>query len=289
MTRKLRVGVTQWNATADIDANLHIAAELVAKAAADNADLVLLPENGLMLGTNQQMRAAAFQERSYPVVKLRDLARDAGVPVIMGGLKNKTADGVFNSALVFDHAGRLVGRYDKIHLFDAKIDGQSFEASTVERAGTEPVLLDLGGAKVGLSICYDVRFPELYRQLARAGAEVLVVPSAFTQTTGRAHWHALLRARAIENGAFVVASATVRSAGGDVPDPFETFGHALVVSPWGEILADLGETLADVRVVELDLELVEKARRALPVLAGSRPEVYARTPRTIVVAGKDTA
>lgn len=282
--RVLRVGLTQWHATSDVAANLQTASELVAKAAADDADLVVLPENGLMLGTNQQMRAAAFHESSPELVALRDVARETGVAIVMGGLKNQTAEGVFNSALVIDAAGDLVGRYDKIHLFDARIDGQSFEASAVERAGAQPALLDVAGVRIGLTICYDVRFPELYRQLARSGAEVLLVPSAFTQKTGDAHWHTLLRARAIENGAFVVAPATVRSADGGGHDAFATYGHALAVTPWGEVLADLGTAQAAVTVVALDLALVEQARSTLPVLAGTRPDAYGREPRVIAVS-----
>lgn len=282
--RVLRVGLTQWHASSDVASNLRTALELVAQAAADDADLVVLPENGLMLDTNQAMRAAAFQESSPEIEALRGAAREAGVAVVMGGLKNQTADGVFNSALVIDASGDLAGRYDKIHLFDARIDGQSFEASAVERAGERPALLDVAGIRVGLTICYDVRFPELYRQLARAGAEVLLVPSAFTRKTGNAHWHTLLRARAIENGAFVVAPATVCSTEKGGHDAFETYGHALAVTPWGEVLADLGEAPAAVAVVALDLALVEQARSTLPVLAGTRPDAYGREPCIIAVS-----
>ncbi len=148
--RRLRVGLTQWHATTDVEANLAVALELIAKAAAGGADLVVLPENGLMLGTNQQMRAAAFQESSAAVTALCAAADGAGVAVVMGGLKNQTPDGVFNSALVIGADGRLAGRYDKVHLFDARIDGQSFEASSVEQAGRSPVLADVDGVRVGL-------------------------------------------------------------------------------------------------------------------------------------------
>jgi predicted amidohydrolase len=282
--KALRVGLTQWHATGDVEANLQIALDVIAKAATESADLVVLPENGLMLGSNQQMRAAAFGESAAEVTALREAARAAGVVVVIGGLKNQTPEGVFNSALVIGADGELAGRYDKIHLFDARIDGQSFEASSVEQAGQEPVLIDVGGVPVGLTICYDLRFPELYRRLAAAGAQVLLVPSAFTQKTGDAHWHTLLRARAIENGAFVVAPATIRSAEGGGHDAFETYGHALVVAPWGQVLADLGEAQVAVAVVELDLALVAQARRTLPVLAGTKPDAYAREPRRVTVA-----
>jgi predicted amidohydrolase len=279
----LRVGVTQWHATTDVAANLEVALDLVRRAAEDGAQLVVLPENGLMLGTNAQMRAQLLAQDGPEVAALAAEAAEHGVTVVLGGMKNATADGVFNSAVVIGPDGLVAGRYDKIHLFDARVGGQSFEASSVEQAGSQPVLLDVDGALVGLTICYDVRFPELYRALALAGAEVLLVPAAFTHPTGRAHWHTLLRARAIENGCFVVAPATIRSPAGPGHDPFETYGHALVVSPWGEVLLDLEEQTPAVGVVDLDLTAVRETRAALPVLAGTKPGAYATTPRTIAV------
>ncbi|WP_344615022.1 nitrilase-related carbon-nitrogen hydrolase [Dactylosporangium salmoneum] len=279
----LRVGVTQWHATADVEANLKIALDLVGRAAADGARLVVLPENGLLLGTNAQMRARPLAEDGPEVTALAEAAAAHGVTVVLGGMKNATPDGVFNSAVVLGPDGRLLGRYDKIHLFDARVGGQSFEASSVEQAGAQPVLLDLGGTLVGLTICYDVRFPELARALALAGAEVLLVPSAFTYLTGRAHWHTLLRARAIENGCYVVAPATVRSPSGAGHDPFETYGHALAVSPWGDVLLDLEERSPAVEVVELDLAAARDVRASLPVLAGTKPVAYRTSPQTISV------
>ncbi|MFF3574888.1 carbon-nitrogen hydrolase family protein [Nocardia jiangxiensis] len=283
-TRTLRVGLTQWHATTDIEANLATALRLIGEAAADGARLVVLPENGLMLGTNAQMREAAFNEGTDAVQQLRRVAATHGVTVVLGGMKNRTPDGVFNSALVIDAAGEIAGRYDKMHLFDANIGGQSFEASSVERPGAGPVLLDLDGVRIGLTICYDVRFPELSRALAAAGAEVLLVPAAFVRSTGEAHWHTLLRARAIENLAYVVAPATVHSPTPDYTDAFATYGHALVVSPWGEVLADLGTDPAAVQVIELDLDAVTRARAGLPVLAGRRgADEYGAQPRRLHV------
>ncbi|MFG2791003.1 nitrilase-related carbon-nitrogen hydrolase [Streptomyces sp. NPDC048419] len=275
--RLLRVGLTQWHATGDPARNTELARTAVARAAADGADLVLLPENGLMLGTGGDMRAHAFTPDSPEITELREAARRAGTVVVLGGMKHRRPDRVTNSALVIGHDGAVLGAYDKIHLFDARIDGRSFEASGVEQAGSEPLLLEVNGVTVGITICYDVRFPELYRSLARAGAEVLLVPAAFTRTTGRAHWDVLLRSRAIENGAFVVASATVH---GEQPgaDAFDTYGHAMAVTPWGEVMADLGEAPFAHRVVELDLAQVAKARAALPVLQQIRTDAYARTP-----------
>ncbi|NUS16818.1 MAG: carbon-nitrogen hydrolase [Streptomyces sp.] len=275
--RTLRVGLTQWHATRDPERNLGHALTAVTRSAADGADLVLLPENGLMLGSSSEMRDRAFTPDSPEVVRLREAARETRTVVVLGGMKHRRSGRVTNSALVIGRDGAVLGAYDKIHLFDARIEGRSFEASGVEQPGSEPLLLEVNGVTVGITICYDVRFPELYRSLARAGAEVLLVPAAFTRATGRAHWDVLLRSRAIENGAFVVASATVHGGqpGGDA---FETYGHAMAVAPWGEVVADLGEAPTAHRVVDLDLAEVAKARAALPVLQQIRTDAYARTP-----------
>jgi predicted amidohydrolase len=285
--RVLRVGLTQWHATRNVVRNLATARQLVADCAAGGADIVLLPENGLMLGTNAEMRAAAFRLEGPEVAELRAAAKTAGVTVVLGGAKRDPGggDSPRNTAIVIGPDGEIAGGYDKVHLFDARVGGQSFEASSVEQAGSTPTLLQLNapeqdGALVGLTICYDVRFPELYRQLALAGAEVLFVPSAFTQATGRAHWETLLRARAIENAAYVVASATI---GNDPSDAFPTYGHALAVDPWGEVLADLGDEPLAHRVVELNLDKVASTRERLPVLRGVRPDAYETDPITLRV------
>lgn len=279
--RQLRVGLTQWRPTRDVAANLAVAIRLIGEAG-PRADLVLLPENGLMLGSNTEMRTAALALDSPEITELRSAARNASTTVVLGGFKRRDDQGrIFNTALVIGPDGTIAGGYDKIHLFDARVAGQSFEASAVEQAGERPMIVEIGGVRVGLTICYDVRFPELYRRLALAGAEVILVPAAFTQKTGAAHWEVLLRARAIESAAFVVASATVR--GDDGTDAFETFGHALVVDPWGEILADLGVGGPASQVLDLALSEVDRVRTALPVLAGVRPQAYAAEPEIIGV------
>lgn len=271
--RSLRVGLTQWRPTRDIAANLAIAVRVIGEAGPD-ADLVLLPENGLMLGSNTEMRAAALSVASPEIDELRAAAARAATTVVLGGFKRRDETGrITNTALVIGPDGTVAGGYDKIHLFDARVAGQSFEASSVERPGTHPVILEVGGVRVGVTICYDVRFPELYRRLALAGAEVLLVPAAFTHTTGSAHWDVLLRARAIENAAFVVASATVR--GTDGTDAFETYGHGMAVDPWGAVLADLGAAAPAWQVLDLPLAEVERVRHGLPVLAGVRADAYA--------------
>jgi predicted amidohydrolase len=284
---RFRVGITQWHVTRDRAANLDIACDLVRQCAADGANLVLLPENGLHLGTNLEMREAALRTDSPELKRLADVARKTKTPVLLGGFKHIGDDGVIrNSAMLYDEQGDLVAVYDKIHLFDARINGQSFEASSVEKAGMLPLLVEIDGVKVGVTICYDVRFPELYRRLALAGAEVILVPAAFTQTTGEAHWETLLRARAIENECFIVASTTVR--GTDGTDAFETYGHGLVVEPWGKVLVDLGIESPTCRVVELDLGQVASAREKLPVLHHVRPEAYGNKPAFVSLARQST-
>ncbi|MGA7835808.1 MAG: nitrilase-related carbon-nitrogen hydrolase [Acidimicrobiales bacterium] len=272
-TRTLRVGLTQFHPTRDVERNLVVACRLLARAGRDGADLVLLPENALMLGTNAEMRSAAFSLDSSALSCIARAAALNRVTVVLGGVK-VSLEGESrprNRALIYGPDGRSAGQYDKIHLFDAQVEGQSFEASSVEQAGSTPVLLDVGGTLVGLTICYDLRFPELYRQLALAGAEVVLAPSAFTRITGRAHWETLLRARAIENELYVVASATI---GTNEDDAFQTYGHASVIDPWGEVVVDLEDAEEACRVVELDIGTIGRVREMLPVLKSVRPDAY---------------
>jgi predicted amidohydrolase len=229
------------------------------------------------------MRSAALDADGEEIGALRRAAQRARVVVVMGGFKRRGADGrIFNTALVIDEHGQVACGYDKIHLFDATVGGRSFAASSVESAGETPLIIQIKDIKIGVTICYDVRFPELYRQLALHGAQVILVPSAFTYITGSAHWEVLLRARAIENGAFMVASATVRDQGD--ADAVPTYGHALVVEPWGQVLADLGEASSAYRVVTLDMQRVREARASLPVLRHVRPDAYVNIPRLVGVA-----
>ncbi|CAM5276122.1 carbon-nitrogen hydrolase family protein [Alcaligenes] [Alcaligenes phenolicus] len=276
-----RVGLTQWHAGRDLDANLKQALKAIHHCTEQGAQLISLPENGLFLGSNSEMRSAALSLNSAPIEALRNAALKAGIPVTLGGFKNRDSEGrIHNSAIVIDKRGEIAGLYHKIHLFDATVAGQSFEASSVELRGQELVVLSINGVKIGMSICYDVRFPELFRALALHDVQIFLVPAAFTHTTGQAHWEVLLRARAIENAAFVVASATVR---GEDPskDAFQTWGHAMAINPWGNILSDLKDARAAVQVVDLDLARVDEIRSKLPVLKGVQASVYARSPRMI--------
>jgi deaminated glutathione amidase len=279
---ELRIGLAQWHATDDVAANLVKAEKAIELAAGGGAEVVLLPENGLMLATGARMREEAFEASSAAISTIAAAARRNGLAVILGGLKFREGGRITNRALVFDASGQLAGSYDKIHLFDARVGGQSFEASRIEEPGSEPVIVAIGEWRLGLTICYDVRFPELYRGLALGGADVLLVPAAFTRLTGQAHWETLLRARAIENGCYVVASATVTPVGHE-GDAFETYGHALVVDPWGVVLEDLKDQDGVVVIVTLSREAVDKARSSLPVLEQCRPDAYMREVRTIAL------
>jgi len=279
--RSLRVGLMQLRPTRDVRANLKDVLAAIEQAGAQDAELIVVPENALCIGSNAEMRAAAVRLDGPEISAIRDAARRAGATVVVGGFKQKSERPLLqNTALVIREDGGIQGSYDKVHLFNAVVNGTAFHASDVEAAGGQLVIANVKGVKVGLSICFDIRFPEMFRQLARAGAEVILIPAAFTQTTGEAHWEVLVRARAIENEAYVVASATI-TPDDAVQSGFETYGHALVVGPWGDIMADLGRAPHEVRVVELDLDEVARIRARLPVLDVARPDVYGNEPLEI--------
>jgi predicted amidohydrolase len=284
--RRIRITLTQLPSSRDLDGNLQAALRVVEAAAGAGTDLIVLPENCLFCGANAEMRGTAFRIDAAPIATLRRAAAGGATPVILGGFKRLTDSGaIYNTALVIGPDGEIAAAYDKIHLFDAAIGGIAYEASSVERPGEAPLIVTLSGVRLGLTICYDVRFPELYRNLALAGAEVFLVPSAFTRITGAAHWESLLRARAIENGAFVLASATIGGTGLPGPDPTATYGHALAVDPWGGIMADLGEDAGVWRTLTLSLDRVAEARRKLPVLRHTRPAA-GKTPREAILDGR---
>jgi predicted amidohydrolase len=281
LSRKLRVGLVQLSPTRDVRSNVKNVLDAIAAAARQGAELIVVPENALCIGSNTEMRAAAVALDGPEISAIREAARMADAVVVVGGFKQKSERPLLqNTALVVRADGSIQGVYDKVHLFNAVVNGQSFNASDVESAGEQLVIADIKGFKVGLSICFDIRFPEMFRQLAESGAEVILIPAAFTRFTGQAHWDVLVRARAIENEAYVVASATIASEDA-VQAGFETYGHAMIVGPWGDVLADLGTAASAVQVVELDLDKVAAIRAKLPVLGVSRPEVYRKAPLEI--------
>jgi predicted amidohydrolase len=254
----------------DLEANLRVSAELVERARARGAELVVLPENFAFMGSEQdKLRIAEDLEGDGPILRtLRDAARASSVWIVAGGMPERSSDPArpYNACVAIDPTGRVGAVYRKIHLFDVEVgDGQTYRESASTSAGAEPALLEALGQRIGLSVCYDLRFPELYRRLAAQGAELLVVPAAFTLMTGKDHWKVLLRARAIENQAWVVAAAQW----GEHPGGRRTFGKSCIIDPWGEIVAQASEGVGVV-VAEIDPATTARVRSSLPALRHRR-------------------
>jgi predicted amidohydrolase len=266
-----RLACVQVNAQDDMAANIAAAEGFARAAAKDGASLIAFPENvAFMAPDGKGVRAAARGEEAHPALtRFRALAKELDVWLLAGSLGIAGADDtgrVANRSFVINAQGAVVTRYDKIHMFDVELPGgESYRESATFCPGAEAVLVATPFGRIGLTVCYDLRFPYLYRALARAGAELLAVPSAFTLTTGRAHWHTLLRARAIENGAFVFAPAQT----GTHPRGRKTYGHSLIVDPWGEVLADGGEEPGFV-AADVDLAMVARVRAQIPSLTHDR-------------------
>lgn len=270
MSSKFLVACIQNCAEDDVGANIEEAARHVRKAAASGATLICLPENFSCLEERDELYAArGHREDDHPALSVFPaLARELGVYLALGSLTIRLDNGrVHNRSYVLDDAGEVRATYNKIHLFDVQLRGGEMyrESATVE-PGTSCALVDLPWGRLGLSICYDVRFPHLYRLLAQQGADFLAVPAAFTATTGEAHWHVLVRARAIENGCYVFAAGQCgRRRWGR-----RTFGHSLIVDPWGAVLADGGDEPGFV-LAEVDPARVAEARAMIPSLRHDRP------------------
>jgi predicted amidohydrolase len=269
MTRFI-VACVQVNAARTVAPNLDAVKALVREAKDRGADLILTPENVAILEPKgEALRAVAepWDDNSL-VAAFGALARDARAWLLAGSLPIRAPSGkVFNRSVLFDDKGAAVAHYDKIHMFDVDLpSGERYRESSTFEAGRRAVIAETPWGKIGLTVCYDLRFPHLYRQLAQAGARYLSVPSAFTKVTGEAHWHVLLRARAIENGAFVLAPAQT----GTHAEGRKTFGHSLIVDPWGTVLADGGE-MPGVTTAEIDPALCDKARAHVPAVNHQPP------------------
>lgn len=243
---------------------------LVRDAAAQGAVYIQTPEmTGALQRDRQAMRAALRDETGDIIVSTaRSLAHELGIHLHIGSTAIARNDGkIANRSFLFAPGGRQIATYDKIHMFDVDLDnGESWRESSAYEPGAEARVADLPIAKLGFAICYDVRFPQLFRAEALAGAEILTVPAAFTRQTGEAHWEVLLRARAIENGAFVIAAAQ----GGVHEDGRETFGHSMIVDPWGKVLASAGGTGEAIALAEIDTAAVKAARQKIPNLKNAR-------------------
>ena len=267
----MRVACLQNCAQTNTDANLEKLANMLAQAKEQGADLAVFPEFGSHYGLDgSELDVGAAPQSDHPALaRLTREAREKAIWLVAGSIGIEAPDGrTYNRSFLIDDEGVIRARYDKIHMFDVDLAGrESYRESHTIMPGDRAVVVDTPWARLGLSICYDVRFPHLYRELAKAGAKILTVPAAFTRKTGEAgHWHVLLRARAIETGCFVIAPCQ----SGESPDGrLKRYGHSLIISPWGDILAEGGEG-EEVITVELDLDLVEKAREMVPALKNDR-------------------
>lgn len=287
MSSAFTASCIQFTSARDYEPNIRVVSDLVRRARDGGADFVLTPENtGLTEPIGELRRAKARDEANHPVLAaLREVARETGVWLLIGSLavdlsgEPGTAEGerrLANRSYLVDPGGAVVAHYDKIHMFDVDLaGGERYRESNAFRPGGQTVLAETPWGVLGMTVCYDLRFPQLYRALAQAGADFLAIPSAFTVPTGKAHWHVLMRARAIENGCFVFAPAQW----GEHAEGRRTYGHSLIVDPWGEVLADAGEGVGIVSA-RIETDAIAKARRMVPSLqhdrAFTQPEFAAR-------------
>jgi deaminated glutathione amidase len=271
MPDRIRVACVQMTSRRDKPANLERAEALVARAASTGADIVVLPEKWNLIGSADDYRAAAEPLDGESVQAMAQWARSLGVSLVGGSITERRGgrEKLSNTSCVFDAEGELVAVYRKIHLFDVEVGGHVYRESEAEEPGTEPAVAHVEDWPVGLSVCYDVRFPELYRVLALEGAELVTVPAHFTTPTGRDHWHVLLRARAIENQLFVAAAGQIGETIAGKP----AYGRSLIADPWGTVLAQAPDE-ETVIVAELDRARLRDIRAKLPSLANRRPDAY---------------
>jgi predicted amidohydrolase len=271
----MKAALVQLNVTDDPARNLAGTVGMVRDAADKGARFVLTPEVTNCVSTSREHQRAVLTDEAddRTLAALRDVARDKAIWLLIGslGLKTDDVDRRFaNRSFMIDPTGQVVARYDKIHMFDVDIDAtESYRESASYRPGDKAVVADTDFGKVGMTICYDMRFPMLYQALASAGANILTMPAAFSPVTGAAHWHTLLRARAIETGCFVLAPAQTGEHLSETNQTRFTYGHSLAVAPWGEVILDAGET-PGVYLFEMDMDRLAEARRRVPSLANRR-------------------
>jgi deaminated glutathione amidase len=267
----MRAAAVQLNSTDDYDRNLEVAERLVREAVADGAELVVLPEKWTVLGSPEAIRSSAQPLDGPALSAAAGWARELGIFLVAGSVPELVRDQekLANTSVMFGPDGERRATYRKIHMFDVQVGDVSYRESEIERAGDEIALGDADGTKIGLTICYDLRFPELYRILALRGARVVTVPSAFTERTGRDHWEVLIRARAIEDQIFLVAAGQIGSA----PPHYRSYGRSMIVDPWGVVLAQAPDTECFVSA-DLDFAVQDDVRERLPSLRHWRPEAY---------------
>jgi predicted amidohydrolase len=269
-TGRFKAACIQITAGREIEPNVARGIELAREAAAQGADFITLPENATLIEPdNERALAKGAAESAHPALPaFRALAQETGAWILLGSLtiRDPGAEMLSNRSFLIDAAGNIAARYDKIFLFDVNLrEDEWYRESERIRPGETAVVAPSPWGLIGLSVCYDLRFPQLYRALAHAGAGILTIPSAFTVTTGRAHWHVLMRARAIETGAFVIAPAQC----GEHAEGRKTYGHSLIVDPWGAIIAEAGED-ESVILAEIDMAEVARARKRIPALDHDR-------------------
>ncbi len=272
MPDRIRVACVQMTSRADKAANLETADRLVAQAASSGADLVVLPEKWNAIGDAAVSHATAeLLEGGESVSAMSDWARRHGITLVGGSIteRREGRDKLSNTCVVFDPEGQTVAVYRKIHLFDVEVGGVVYRESEAEEPGEEPVVAEVEDWRIGLTVCYDVRFPELYRILALEGAELVTVPAHFTTPTGKDHWHVLLRARAIENQLYVAAAAQI----GETLPGKPAYGRSLIADPWGTVVAQAPDEQT-VIAAELDRTRLREIRTKLPSLANRRPGAY---------------
>jgi predicted amidohydrolase len=273
---RMRAAAVQLNSTDEQDRNLEVAERLVRAAAADGAQLIVLPEKWTALGSPEVLRSCAEPLDGPALTAASSWASELGIFLVAGSIPELVPDRekLANTSVMFGPDGERVVVYRKIHMFDVQVGDVTYQESAHEEPGDEIVLGEADGAMVGLTICYDLRFPELYRILALRGARVITVPSAFTERTGRDHWEVLIRARAIEDQVFIVAAGQI----GFAPPHYRSYGRSIIVDPWGVVLAQAADSECFVSA-ELDFAVQTEMRSSLPSLRNRRPEAY-RWPET---------
>jgi predicted amidohydrolase len=266
----VKIAAIQMRSGMEPEANLAALEPMLAEAAAAGAQYVLTPEVTMIFAENREglAKVAAPFEGHPQLARIGELAKQYGIHIHIGSLAVPLPDGRFaNRSVLFGPDGAMVAIYDKIHLFDADIVGlNAYRESATYAGGEQAVTVPLGEFKLGFSICYDMRFPRLYNALANAGASLIAVPAAFTVPTGQAHWHVLLRARAIETGSYVIAAAQ----GGQHANGRATYGHSIIIDPWGRVVAELDHDEPGVLLAEITPDHVADARQRIPALANAR-------------------
>ena len=265
----LKVACIQTNSKSDPNINIREVSSLIRAARSNGAELITTPEVVGMLEPNREKALNKAQPENYHDVlrEFRALSRDLAIWLLIGSISIKLSNGkLANRSFLINPDGQIIARYTKIHMFDVEVnDGSIYRESATYQPGTSACLARTPWGLVGLTVCYDIRFPALYRDLAKAGAKIIFIPSAFTEVTGEAHWHILQRARAIENGCFIVSAAQT----GMHEQNRKTFGHSIIVDPWGNILADADKDVGFI-TADLDLNLVDEVRKKIPSLTHDR-------------------